>query len=174
MTNGKVKGVSIQNPQGHNEIIAPTVIIAAGGLGTPVILQRSGIKEAGAGLFVDLFVNTYGVTKALNQVHEPPMALVDCEFHKSRGFVLAPYINRSKAVRFRELGLKGLILPVNRLVGMMTKIVDEPTGCVYADGTISKTVTERDWARLKEGSSISKEILIKAGADSKSIMVSAP
>ena len=174
VTNGKAKGVSMKGPQGHKEIMANTVIIAAGGLGTPVILQRSGIKEAGTGLFIDLLVNTYGVTSGLNQVHEPSMALVDHEFYKSKGFILSPFIQGPKMVRLFELGPKGVTLSVNKLVGMMTKIVDEPAGRVYADGTVSKPVTERDWARLKEGSSISKEILVKAGADSRSIMVSKP
>jgi len=174
ITNGKAKGVSVKGPQGSKEIMANTVIIAAGGLGTPVILQQSGIKEAGAGLFIDLLVNTYGVTKGLNQVHEPAMALVDHEFYKDKGFILSPFINEPKMVRLFELGLKGATLSVNRLVGMMTKIVDESAGRVYPDGTVSKPVTDRDWIRLKEGSSISKEILTKAGADSKSILVSKP
>jgi choline dehydrogenase-like flavoprotein len=52
----------------------------------------------------------------------------------------------------------------------MIKTTDEPVGRVYRDGSISKPVTEKDWKRLREGSSIAKEILIKAGA--KSVMVS--
>ena len=56
----------------------------------------------------------------------------------------------------------------------MTKIADEPVGRVYPDGTVSKPVTKKDWARLREGSSIAKEILVKAGADSSSILTSAP
>ena len=56
----------------------------------------------------------------------------------------------------------------------MTKIVDESAGHVYPNGTVSKPVTDRDWVRLKEGSSISKEILVKAGVDSRSILVSKP
>lgn len=174
VTNGKAKGVRIKGPQDYEEIMAKAIIVAAGGLGTPVILQQSGIKEAGTGLFVDLFVNTYGVTRGLNQVHEPVMGLVDHEFYKNKGFILSPHINGPKMVRLFELGPKGTTLSVNKLVGMMTKIVDEPAGRVYTDGTVSKPVTERDWARLKEGSSISKEILVKAGADSRSIMVSKP
>ena len=56
----------------------------------------------------------------------------------------------------------------------MTKIADEPVGRVYPDGTVSKPVTERDRTRLQEGSAIAKEILIKAGADGGSIVVSKP
>jgi len=172
--NGKVRGVNVIGPSGSTEFTAGAVILSAGGLGTPVILQQTGIKEAGSGLFVDLFVNTYGVTKGLNQVHEPAMAVVCHDFHKSKGFILSPYINSSKMVRAIEIGQKGAFLPVNKLVGIMTKITDEAVGSVYADGTISKPVTETDRSRLREGSAIAKEILVKAGADKNSIVISKP
>ena len=175
LENGRAKGIRGIGPHGVIEVSADVVVLAAGGLGTPVILQRSGIDKAGQGLFVDLFVNTYGVTaEVLNQSHEPPMALVDHEFHESRGFILSPYINAPRMIRFMEAGRKGFVLPARRLIGMMTKIVDEPAGRVYPDGTVSKPVTERDRSRLQEGSSIAKEILVKAGANSGSIVVSRP
>ena len=172
--NGKARGVRGIGPHGRSEILSDVVIVAAGGLGTPVILQQSGVKDAGPGLFVDLMVNTYGVTEGLNQVNEPTMALVDHEFHQSKGFILSPYVNHPRMVRFTEMGAKGLALSPRKLIGIMTKIADEPVGRVYPDGTVSKPVNERDWRRLREGSSIAKEILVKAGADSKSIIVSKP
>lgn len=156
------------------EILSGVVVLAAGGLGTPVILQQSGIQEAGRGLFIDLLVNTYGVTKGLNQMHEPSMALVDHEFHQAKGFILSPYVNLTRMVRSMESGASGLALPTRKLTGIMTKIVDEPAGRVYADGTVSKPVTERDRTRLQEGSSIATEILVRAGASRKSIVVSNP
>ncbi len=170
--NGKVKGISGTGPRGSFEILADVVILAAGGVGTPVILQKSGVEDAGSGFFMDLLVNTYGVTKDLSQTNEPTMALVDHEFHKSKGFILSPFLNQPRLVRYIELGVKGIFLPTDRLLGIMNKTADDPVGRVYADGTFSKPVTENDWARLKEGSSISKEILVKAGADSNSIVVS--
>ena len=170
--NGKARGVRGTGPHGRIEILSDVVILAAGGLGTPVILQQSGVKDAGQGLFIDLLVETYGVTKGLNQVDEPLMALVDYEFHKSKGFIISSYMNQTRLTRFLELGVRGFALPTNRLLGIQTKIADEPAGRVYPDGTVSKPVTERDWTRLRAGSAISKEILVKAGADSKSIVVS--
>ena len=170
--NGRVKGVRGIGLQGEMEIFSDVVILAAGGLGTPVILQQSGVKKAGSNLFVDLLVNTYGITESFNQISEPPMALVDHEFYKSKGFILSPYVNHYRMARFLEMGVKGLSLPTNRLIGIMNKISDEPIGHVYPDGTVSKPVSEKDWMRLKEGSSIASEILIKAGAGPKSISVS--
>jgi choline dehydrogenase-like flavoprotein len=171
---GKAKGVRGIGPSGPVDFQANVVVLAAGGLGTPVILQRSGVKEAGGNLFVDLLVNTYGVTQGLNHLHEPNMALVNLEYHKSKGFLLSPFAHPTRIARFLELGVKGMALPADRLLGVMTKITDEPAGRVHEDGSVSKPVTERDWKRLREGSSISKEILIKAGAKADSIVVTRP
>jgi choline dehydrogenase-like flavoprotein len=169
--NGKVKGVKGTGPNGSIEILSDVVVLAAGGLGTPVILQQSGIKDADSGFFIDLFVYAFGVTDGIDQFRGPQMALVDREFHKSKGFILSPYLPPHKMAYFSELGEQAANLPEKGLVGMMIKIVDEPVGHVYPDGSIDKPVTEQDWARLNEGCSISKEILVKAGADSKSIVV---
>ncbi len=171
---GKAKGIIGVGPQGQIDILSDVVILAAGGLGTPVILQQSGIEEAGSGLFVDLFVNTYGVTKGLNQTQEPVMALVDHEFYSDRGFILSPFVNHHRMVRLMEGGAAAVRHPARRLIGIMTKTADDPTGRVFADGTVSKPVTDADWGRLREGSAIAREILIKAGADSESIVVSRP
>ena len=91
--NGKARGIRGVGSRGQVEILSGVVVLAAGGLGTPVILQQSGIQEAGRGLFSDLLVTTYGVTKGLNQMREPAMALVDHEFHQTKGFILSPYVN---------------------------------------------------------------------------------
>jgi choline dehydrogenase-like flavoprotein len=170
--NGKVKGISLIGPGGHTEIMADVVILAAGGFGTPIILQKSGIKEAGSNFFMDLYINTYGIARDLNQTDEPTMALVDHEFYESKGFIISPFLHQSRMVRFYDIGMKGMRMPTHGLLGLMTKTRDDSSGRIYPDGTFSKPVTGKDWEKLNEGSSISKEILIKAGADSKSITVS--
>ena len=162
--NGRVKGIKVKGPQGVKDILADVVIIAAGGLGTPVILQNSGINNAGTGLFIDFLVNTYGTTTGLNQIYEPTMTLVNHDFHQSRGFILSPFVNHPKILRIMELGVRGMFTQDNKIIGMMTKICDEPTGQVYPDGTVSKSVTKKDKEKLDEGSKISSEILKKAGA----------
>ena len=112
---GKARGIRTFGPQGEIDILSDVVVLSAGGLGSPVILQHSGIDDAGPGLFIDLLVNTYGVTDGLNQRREPSMALVSHEFHKSRGFILSPYVNHPKMTRFMESGARGMALPGRRL-----------------------------------------------------------
>jgi len=170
--NGQVSGVAVDLPSGPVEIQAEIVILAAGGVGTPILLQKSGVPQAGEGLFIDLLQNTYAEVDDFSMMNEPQMALVDLEYHQERGFLLSTMINHPREVRLIELGPKGFALPTKRLVGIMTKIVDEPTGKVFADGSISKTVTAADRQKLDEGARISKEILIKAGASPKSVLYS--
>jgi choline dehydrogenase-like flavoprotein len=172
VANGKATGV-----EGHKDgktfrVAADGVIVAAGGLGTPVILQEAGI-DAGKGLFADLLVNTYGTTRnKLDQTHEPSMTMVGLQWRADDGFLISPHIAASKPALWVELGAPALRMGRDSLLGMMTKIVDERAGRVYADGNVSKPVTAVDQARLRKGSDRCREILIKAGADPKSIAVS--
>ena len=170
---GQVKGVLAIGPQGEKMILADTVILAAGGLETPLILNRSGIKEAGTNLFLDLYVNTFGEAEGINQLHEPIMAMVNDEFLPTKGFIISPFINRWKIGRYAELGEAGLLLNNNHLIGFMTKIADSEVGRILPDGNTSKPITMRGRIRLQEGSSLAKKIMIKAGAKKDSLVDSA-
>jgi choline dehydrogenase-like flavoprotein len=168
--NGRAAGVRVIGPQGEQTIRAGAVILAAGGLASPVILQQSGLSEAGSNLFVDLFENTYGIHPHLNLVREPAMALVDLDFHAQYGFLLSPFVAHSPIHRFIELGPAGLALPGKRLLGLMVKTTDEPAGRVFPDGSVSKPVTLADRARLDHGARIAGEILTAAGCDPHSLV----
>ncbi len=172
---GKACGVSCQNGKGPVEFYSDKVIIAAGGLATPVILNNSGIDNAGGNLFIDLLVNTYGITdNGLNQTREPLMALVDLEFHESDGLLLSPNVNHPKVVRYVEEGPGAFFHSSKRMLGIMTKIIDEPVGLVHRDGRVTKPVTERDWRRLRKGDKISREILLEAGVKKNSFVTTRP
>jgi len=171
---GVARGIEGVGPDGQFTVNADTVVLAAGALATPRILQASGI-DAGEGLFVDLFVNVYGVTdEPVNQLLEPRIALVDTEFHEREGFILSPYLNVPRPVRFIEAGIRGGALPLPRTFGLMVKTKDDPTGVVYANGSVSKAITDADQARLDAGVEVATEILVAAGARSDSIVVTAP
>jgi choline dehydrogenase-like flavoprotein len=169
---GKTRGVIIQNDGRIDKIYADKVILSAGGLATPVILQKSGIQGAGSGLFVDTFINVYGITEGLNQLNECPMALVNNEFYWSHGFILSTFMNPMKLSLYAELDSQALSLSNNKLLGLMVKIRDERSGVVYPDGRVSKPTTNRDQARLSKGIQIAKEILNEAGALTGTFLVS--
>ena len=171
---GRARGVVATGPQGEIEYDSDTVILAAGGLGTPVILQTSGVEGAGEGLFADLYITTSGLIKGLHRTREPMTPLVDLEFRQSKGFILrCPYVV-PRTTKHITIGSRTICLPTHRLVGIMVKVADEPVGRVYPDGSVSKPVTDRDWMRLREGSSIAREMLVKAGATPRFIVSSGP
>ncbi|MFC1911007.1 FAD-dependent oxidoreductase [Chloroflexota bacterium] len=170
--NGTAKGICFKGKNKKSTMTAGAIILSAGGFGTPIIMQRSGINKAGLKFFVDMLVNTYGISEGLDQTNEPTMALVDHEFYESEGFILSPFIQQSRPVRFIELGMKGMLMPIKGMLGMMAKTKDDSVGRIYPDGTFSKTITEKDRKRLDKGAEVSKEILLKAGAKSNSIVVS--
>ncbi|MDO9592614.1 MAG: GMC family oxidoreductase [Erysipelotrichaceae bacterium] len=172
--NGKAVGVIASSSNKDVTLYANSVILSAGGLATPVILQSSGIEEAGSNLFIDILVTTYGVHENLNLIKEPQMAMVNLDFHDSKGFMLSPCVNHPRQLRFLEAGLKGLSLPTHRILGIMTKISDDATGRVYPDGSVSKDLTKSDLEKIRLGTSISKEILIKAGVDPDSFIETQP
>jgi len=167
--NGEVKSIRARGPSGRFELAADKVILAAGGLGTPVILQNSGV-DAGDGLFADLFAITYGIVDGLDMGEELGMATVIDEFHEKDGFILSPALDmRLDMLFYLPLLKKTRAFKRNKTLGLMTKIADENSGKVYPNGRIHKPVTERDRKRLEHGAEISKNILIQAGADHNSI-----
>ena len=121
---GRVNGVLVTTPQGEKTILANTVILSAGALESPLVLNRSGIKEAGSNLFLDLFINTYGEADGSNQLDEPIMTMVNNEFPPTKGFIISAFVNRWKIGRYTELGKEGLLLNDNQVIGLMTKIAD--------------------------------------------------
>lgn len=172
--NGHVSGVAGHSSRTAFEARADTVVLAAGGLGTPPILAASGIEGAGSGLFIDMLVNVYGLVDERLRTVEPQMSLVNTEFHDERGFLLAPYINYSRGVRMLESGAKAASRSIGHTLGMMVKTSDEPVGRIEADGRVSKPVTSADRRRIDDGVEVATEILVAAGAGRNSIIVTKP
>ncbi len=170
----KAEGIEGSLNFGTRKYFADKIILCAGGIGTPIILQNSGI-EAGDNLFVDLFNVTYGVSDEFNQKKELVMSTVCEKFHKTDGFVLSPFVDNwlslSTSVEFWNI-LR--VFQLNSLMGIMTKIADDSVGRVYPDGKVDKAPTQNDLEKLKKGTNMAKEILVKCGVNPKSIFVTKP
>ncbi len=168
---GEVRGAQVRDSSGAHEIYAQNIVLAAGGLGTPVILQKSGL-DAGEGLFADLFVNTYGLLERSGMGEELGMATVIDEFHGNHGFIISPIMDvKLDMLMSPPLSKKPFAFKRDRLLGLMTKIADDSSGRVLPSGRIEKPVTSNDLKKLEKGIEVSKQILGQAGAKSKSIFV---
>lgn len=146
-------------------------MLAAGGLGTPEVLQNSGL-EAGEGLFADLFVVTYGLSNERRMGEELGMATVINEFHESHGLIISPIVDvkLDMLISF-PLSKKLTAFKRDKLLGLMTKIADDSSGRVHPNGRIEKPVTSNDLKKLEKGIETSKQILSGAGAIPKSMFV---
>jgi choline dehydrogenase-like flavoprotein len=152
---------------------AETIILAAGGIGSPRILQASGFREAGQGMTMDTTVMVYGFVKERGIGNEPPMTW--SWENDDEGYMLStlmdpwllyPLINSLKGLKY------ALTWPRwNHILGVMIKLKDEVSGGVYPDGKISKPLTANDRSRLAQAEEVCRKILIKAGAERSSIFM---
>jgi choline dehydrogenase-like flavoprotein len=175
--NGKAAGVRGRGPQGPLEVRASRVVIAAGGLGTPVILKRSGIEAAGQGFFTDPLVFTYGMREGQEKgsIYDVPMTAGTWQFHEREGFVMTD-LAEPWMLQLSSHGLKGRLdqMPnVRGIFGIMTKVKDPISGTIDRNGKLHKVMEPIVRERLKAGDGHAREILLKAGVK-KSSLVTAP
>lgn len=140
------------------------VILAAGALNTPEILENTGIKEnVGEGLFCDLFITVGGFLKNAKLNREIPMG-VKSEFGP---YFLSPHYSNQLVSLLKN---KGFNANPEDVMGIMVKIADEANGKINPDKSIEKPLTERDCGLLKEGYEKSVKLLVEAGVDPSSIV----
>lgn len=169
--NGRATGVSGRCGLKSVEFRAPVVILAAGGMGTAPILNRTGIREAGKGIFIDPLVfvggeyagNRPSAATRLN----PQMSLGTWEFHESDGILLSPLVD-PWVIFCAQMAMVSIpkvlkIMKYRRWMSIMVKIKDDLAGEIFPDGSFSKPLTDADRKKLDLGAEIASEILIKAG-----------
>ncbi|NCC88528.1 MAG: FAD-binding protein, partial [Clostridia bacterium] len=62
--NGVIKGVKAKTKKGReNKYFAKKVVLSGGGIPSPVLLQKAGIKNAGKGCIIDPTILVYGISK---------------------------------------------------------------------------------------------------------------
>lgn len=155
------------------EVKADVVVLAAGGIGTPIIMQNSGFFDAGNGLAVDTTTMVYGVSKYKGNASETPMTVAYTD--DENGYMLSalidpwlyyPIIMFAKGIRYPFTWVN-----YPRTMAIMIKVKDEISGGITVEGKISKPTTPQDRYRLNHASIVCREILIKAGCDPDSIFV---
>jgi len=131
---------------------ADLVILAAGGLGTPVILENSGIPCSRT-LFVDPVLCVAGPLPGLGQDRQLLMPFIS----QQDGYILSPYMDYLSFFFNRDWRL-----PMRDLASIMIKLADEEKGST--DGRrIDKTMTALDQSRMDRAVAQSREILARMG-----------
>jgi len=174
---GRAVGLVGVGPEGKIRIYADKIILAAGGISSPVILKRSGIENTGKKFFADLFNVTYGICrkKDINLWNEPSMAALSTKFMRSRGFIMAPFIDVPLVLRWTMSKRKQMKnFRYNNLLGIMVKTKDESVGRITIKERFEKLVTPADHKKLDEGASVAKEILMEGGIRKRDIIFTKP
>jgi choline dehydrogenase-like flavoprotein len=133
---------------------ADLIVLAAGGFGTPVILENSGI-ECEKRLFVDPVLCVAAEWKRSFQNKEISMPFVV----QRDGYILSPYFDYLSYFFNRDW-----TFPANDTLGIMIKIADSNVGNVTKKN-IDKTLTEQDRKRLNDGMNVCQEIFSRLGVN---------
>lgn len=160
------------------------IILAAGGIGSPALLLRSGIKRLGSqdvgtnfsmdpmniilGFSKDSDGGAWGVQSFTHAIE----SLADSEgFLIGNCAALGTYMVNSSFRLDSALKTWYRAPIIKRGIGLFVKLSDEPHGQIHANEKTNKPFTELDHKRMDKGTDISKEILISAGADPSSISI---
>jgi choline dehydrogenase-like flavoprotein len=127
---------------------ADLVILAAGGFGTPEILQRSNI-ECQPHLFVDPVLCVATRRDRALQNREMPMPFIVQKEH----FIISPYFDFVSFFFNRHWRYRA-----GDIFSLMIKLADTNNGNI-SRGQVRKSLSEKDRLRLKEGVSCCREIL---------------
>ncbi len=149
---GRATGV-VARMQGKTELIAADVVVlAAGGLGTPVILDASGIPATPT-LFVDpvLCVATRWEGAGLDR--QLPMPFVS----EQPDFILSPYFDWLSFYFNRSWRM-----PHGDIMSIMIKMADASVGS-YDGRHLDKPLVDSDWETLARAVDLSYEVLERVG-----------
>jgi len=168
MEGGAVRGVGIGRSR---EVEAERVVVAAGGIGTPVLLQRSGLEGAGRGMAMDTTVMVYGHAPFDGIGKDPPMtwSCADDELGVLYSTLIDPWLMYPII-----MATKGPSWPLTwtrwgRTLGVMIKLTDEISGEVEKSGRVSKGLTPMDRERLTRAEAVAADVLGRAGCKPDSI-----
>ena len=170
---GSAEGVLVKSPQGKKMIKVNRVILAAGGIGTPVILQKSGIDDAGGNFFTDPMSVLVGVMKdGAGTFHEITYTFADesnvGEFVVGNVGALNAFVAQVAKLHFMYVR-RGVHM--KRLAGMFVKLCDEPSGMIDINGRMHKKLTPKDEKTMARGIEIAKSIMVKAGVIPETISI---
>ncbi len=157
-------GVRVKTGWKKQDIYAKTIILSAGGIGTPVILKKSGMDGVGKNFFFDPLITVGGEVEDIKVASEIPMS-AGYHFEKE-GFMMTDMsVPRMVDAIFSLMVLRpDKIFAQRKTLRIMIKIRDDLGGYISKFGQIKKRLTANDRKKFDEGYRIARKILEKAGA----------
>jgi choline dehydrogenase-like flavoprotein len=162
--NKKAIGVEYRKDRKLYHAYAPKIIIAAGGIGSPLILRKSGLKSVGHDFFFDPLIYVLGKIKDVKSgrgvpmsagIHFPEDGIVMTDFNLPHMMKIAFDL---EVFKFKQAFSYSNVVPI------MIKVRDCLGGQVKDGGWIWKTLKQDDKKKLDKGAEHAKKILKNAGA----------
>jgi len=161
---GNAAGVRARAPYGWIDILADTVVVSGGGLGTPPILQRSGLYDAGQGFVVDFGRFVCGPCRTQPSQYEIPAAT---GVNLAEDGIILVDAAPKPLLYAAMLSLSGpqgwLALPkvaqTKKTIGILMMVKDDLEGRINLDRSFSKPIDPGSWSKLNKGTVLAKEIL---------------
>ena len=136
-------GVEFSMGGRKHRVEAPTIILAAGGIGSAEILKRSGMENAGFNFFVDPVLMATGKVKDIKGGEEIPM---QAGWHVKGEFMMTD-----------------LAVPKIPGLSIMIKIRDDLRGRITKSGGCRKDLSQDDYRKMDAGFAHAEKILKNAG-----------
>jgi len=162
---GSAIGVEYKHKGRKSRAFGGQVIMSAGGIGSPLILRRSGFTNVGENFCGDPAIVVCGEVDGLRGTGKAVPMMTG--FHlKEDGIMFSdlhlPKVLKSlfdvHAFNFGEVNKYDNVIPV------MVKVRDDLSGKIIGNGLVDKPISKADQAKLDKGEKIASQILKQAGA----------
>lgn len=161
---GTAIGVEYLHRGQRRTALAPAVVVAAGGIGSPVILRASGIGDAGRSFFCDPLVVVTGSLPDVGRGPELPMlggAVFDEEGYLLTDMSIPHWMH---TLAYMPAGRLDQVRRYGNAATIMVKVRDDVQGQITRRGGIRKRLTGADHRKLDRGAERARAILEHAGA----------
>jgi choline dehydrogenase-like flavoprotein len=163
--NKKAVGVEYSRNGRTSKLFAPGIVVSAGGIGTPVVLRASGIKEAGYDFFFDPLIGVRGTVK--DMVVPPGEIPMSAGVHMiDEGYMMTDMSHPFTTSALFAAGVFRFDKMFSRhnTMQIMVKAKDELGGRLTDSGGIRKVLDKNEKKKLSRGYERAKKILKNAGA----------
>jgi choline dehydrogenase-like flavoprotein len=160
---GRVRGVAFMQRGRRRHAAADLVVLAGGGIGTPRLLQASGLPAGDGSHFSDPVIAVMGSVEDIGAGAEVPMA---AGMHLERDGVMLADMSLPLAM-YRafaaQVGRFDRMMAHRRTLSIMVKIRDRIGGRI-GPRWVNKRLQPEDRDKFRKGVGVAKSILASAGA----------
>jgi choline dehydrogenase-like flavoprotein len=161
--NGRATGVEALVGGQRETMEAPLVVLAAGGIGSPRLLFRSGLGPRASAFFSDPVVAVMGSVDDIDGGAEVPMAAGVSLYEEGISLADLTLPKPMYQAFAAQVGRFDRLLAHRRTLSLMVKIRDEIGGGV-GPRWVDKTLQDADRYKFRQGTDMARAILAKAGA----------